>query len=320
MKIACPKCGFEEPESARECSRCGVVFGKLGRPSPDAPRHQSPVPGPQSVGPTGDRGLGTDADDVPDGRIGPAELKVLGIGLVAAIIVSVTPLISFIFSGIITLFHELGHAVMGWILGMPSIPSFDFVYGGGLTHHSGFQIIVALLIAGAFPYGMYLFRQNRKAVVLIGTLFLIWLFFVSSEWRRDFLFSAAGHLAEFILAGILFYQALSGVGWRIPEIERPLGAFVAFFVQINSMKFAWRLMHDAEFLSWYREGKGGMLMNDLESVALDLHIHTPFNPGIIGVARLLFIFSFVPIAVALIWYFQRSRWHRVLRSLRTVDA
>ncbi|MDQ6803124.1 MAG: hypothetical protein M3041_20160 [Acidobacteriota bacterium] len=263
----------------------------------------------------------SDADeDVLDGRIGPSELKILGIGLIAAIVVSAIPLTRFVFSGIITLFHELGHAVMGWILGMPAIPAFDFVYGGGMTSHSGFQIVVALLIAGGFVYVMYFFRQNRKALFLIGTLFLVWLFFVSSEWRRDLLFSAAGHLSEFILAGILFYQALSGVGWRIPEVERPLGAFVSFFVQINSMQFAWRLMHDPEFLAWYREGKGGMLMNDLEGIALDLHIHTPFNPGIAGVARLLLLFSFVPIAVALIWYFQRARWHRVLRALRTVDA
>ena len=159
MKIACPKCGFEEPESARECSRCGIVFGKIGRPSPAAPRHPLPAT----------RGEGTQ-DEIPNGRIGPAELKILGIGLVVAIIVSVTPFVSFVFSAIITLFHELGHAVMGWILGMPAIPAFDFVYGGGITSHSGFQIIVALLIAGGFAYwavagfsaGFYkpIFRRN----------------------------------------------------------------------------------------------------------------------------------------------------------------
>ena len=81
--------------------------------------------------------------------------------------------------------------------------------------------------------------------------------------------------------------------------------------------FCRNLMTDPDFLAWYKEGKGGMLMNDLEGIALDLHIHTPFNPGIEGVARLLLLFTFVPIAAALIWYFQRARWHRVLRSLRT---
>lgn len=310
MKIACPKCGFEEEENARECSRCGIVFGKLGHASPAASRHPLPA----------SRGDGSQSSEIPNGRLGRAELKILGIGLVAAIVVSAIPFTRFVFSAIITLFHELGHAVMGWILGMPAIPAFDFTYGGGITPHTRFQFMLALLIAAAIGYAMWLFRQNRKSLILIGALFLVWLFFVSADWRREFAFGAAGHLSEFILAGILFYQALSGVGWRMPEIERPLGAFVAFFVQINSMQFAWRLMHDPDFLAWYREGKGGMLMNDLEGIALDLHIHTPFNPGIIGVARLLLVFSFVPIGVALLWYFQRSRWHRMLRALRTADA
>jgi hypothetical protein len=259
-------------------------------------------------------------DEVPDGRIGAKELRILGIGLVLAMIVNAVPILRFIFSAIITLSHELGHAVMGWILGMPAIPAFDIVYGGGITSHSNFQIALALLIAAGFFYAMWLFRQNMTTVVLIGALFLVWLFFVSADWRREFAFGAAGHLSEFILAGILFYMALSGTGWRIPEIERPLGAFVAFFVQINSMLFAWRLIHDPDFLAWYREGKGGMLMNDLEGIALDLHIHTPFNPGIEGVARMLLVFAFVPMIVALLWYLQRSRWHRMLRALGTASV
>jgi len=266
-------------------------------------------------------GAGSTSDDtIVDGRIGTSELKVLGFGLIAAVFVYALPFTRFVFSAIVTLFHELGHAVAGWLLGYPSIPAFDFVYGGGITPHGPFQLAIALLVAGGFGYFGWLFHENRTTVALIAGVALIWLFFVSAEWRRDLVFSAAGHISEFVLAGILFYQALAGVGWRIPEIERPLGAFVAFFVQINSMSFAWRLMHDPDFLEWYKEGKGGALMNDLESIALDLHIHTPFNPGIIGVTRLLLVFGFVPIAVALLWYFQRSRWHRVLRALRTATA
>lgn len=307
MNIACPKCGFEEAENARECARCGIIFGKYGAPPPRRLDIRL-------------RTGSTSADVVPDGRVGAQELKILGIGLVLAIFVYAVPFTRMMFSALVTLFHEFGHAVMGWIFGYPSIPAFDFVYGGGMTSHGTFRMPLALAIAGGLGYLAWLFRQNRKTVAVIGGIFLLWLFFVSAEWRREIAFAAAGHIAEFILAGILFYQALAGVGWRIPEIERPLGAFIAFFVQIHSMSFAWRLMHDPDFLEWYRQGKGGALMNDLEVIALDLHIHTPFNPGIIGATRLLFLFSFVPIAVAMVWYFQRERWHRVLRAFGTADA
>lgn len=261
-----------------------------------------------------------DEERVTDGRIGPAEWKILGIGLGAAIVVYAFPLTRFVFSALVTLFHELGHAVAGWLLGYPSLPAFDFVYGGGFTHMGAFQPMIATAVALVLAYIGWLVRENRKSVAIVAAFFLVWLFFVTREWRREIVFASAGHIAEFVLAGILFYKALAGVGWRAPEVERPAGAFVAFFVQIHSTLFAWRLIHDTGYLEWYREGKGGALMNDLEVVALDLQIWLGLTPGIEGVARALLVFSVLPTIVALAWFFERARWHRVLRALRTVDA
>jgi len=295
VNIACPRCGFEEPESATECARCGIVFGKwspsLSRPLvPQMPARPAAVRAREK-----------------------ADFKILAYGLAAAIVVYAIPFTRFVFSAIVTLFHEFGHAVVGWLMGYPSLPAFDLVYGGGITQHGQFHLSIALAIAGGIGYLGWRFRDDRTIVVALAVFFIVWLFFVSTEWRRDLAFSAAGHVSEFVIAGIFFYQALAGVGWRSPEVERPLGAFVAFFVQINSMGFAWRLMHDLDFLEWYKQGKGGMLMNDLESIALDLHIHTPFNPGIIGVTWMLFFFGFVPIAVALLLYFRPGILDPILR-------
>jgi len=315
--MVCPKCGFERREGAIECLRCGIVFAKWQAPPPaDDPELMPQVYDGRMPVALAQAAADEAAEEiVPDGRVGRYEWKILGIGLAAAIVVYALPLTRFIFSALVTLFHELGHAVLGWLLGYPSIPAFDFVYGGGFTPRGEFHVSIALVIAAAFAYGIWLFRENRTTMIVIGSLFLVWLFVVSAEWRRELIIAGAGHAFEFILAGILFYQALAGVGWKIPEVERPLGAFVAFFVQIHSMLFAWRLTRDPDFLAWYREGKGGALMNDLEVIALDLHIHTPLNPGIIGTARLLLLFSLLPMVVALVWYFQRARWHRLLRSL-----
>ncbi|HKR63641.1 MAG TPA: hypothetical protein VJZ00_07915 [Thermoanaerobaculia bacterium] len=300
--MTCPKCEFENARDALECAQCGVIFAKVTHARPL--EHRTYV---------------IEDERVADGRIGATEWKVLGFGLAAAILAYAFPLTRFILSALVTLFHEFGHAVIGWLMGYPSLPAFDLVYGGGLTHHGEFHLSIAIAIAGVFAYLAWLFRENKKSLGIIGAIFLVWLLFVSKEWHREIAFAAAGHLAEFVLAGILFYKALAGVGWRSPEFERPLGAFVAFFVQIHSMLFAWRLMHDASFVEWYRRGKGGALMNDLEVVALDLQIWLGMSPQIEGVARWLFLFSFVPIAIGLVWYFQRARWHRVLRALRTAE-
>jgi len=209
------------------------------------------------------------------------------------------------------LFHELGHTVASWLLGHPAIPAFDFFFGGGFTHEDNFKLPIALLVAGGFAWLGYRLRGNLRAVAVIAALFAVWLVCVTSEWRRETVISFAGPAFSLIMAGIFFYMSLTGVGFRIPEIERPLGAFVAFFVQIYGMQFALRLMSDADFLAWYQEGKGGAIMNDLEVVALNLHIHTPLNPGIKGVAAFLFAFSFVPIGVAVAWYFNREKARRL---------
>jgi hypothetical protein len=303
--VTCPKCGFDSGSGAVECARCGVIFARLNH----GPTPRISFPSPQ-----------TEVDAVPDGRIGRTELKFLGFGLAAAIVAYAIPFTRFVFSTLVTLFHELGHAVMGWLLGYPSLPAFDFVYGGGMTHHGAFRLSIALAVAGVFAWLAWTFRENKTSLALIGALFLVWFFVVTREWRREVAFAAAGHLAEFILAGILFYKALADVGWRIPEIERPLGAFVAFFVQIHATLFAWRLLRDPAFLSWYRGGKGGALMNDLEVIALDLQIWLGVAPGIEGVAKALLAVSLLPITLSLIWYFERARCHRVLRALRTVQS
>jgi hypothetical protein len=151
--MPCPKCGFDNARGAIECGRCGVVFAKLTRETPvDIRRYVM------------------DEERVADGRIGRAELRILGIGLAIAIVAYAIPLTRFVFSAIVTLFHEIGHAIAGWLLGHPSIPAFDFVYGGGFTHQGQFRLLLAVLIAGVFAYGMWLFRENPKTVALIAVV------------------------------------------------------------------------------------------------------------------------------------------------------
>jgi len=302
INIPCPKCGFESPESAKECSRCGIIFGKWVEDT--HVRRASARPA----------GLKPDlhSDEV---GIGSQELKVLAIGLVLAVIVNAVPFIRFIFGPIQIIIHELGHAIAGWLFGYPAIPSFDFIYGGGITPMGSHQVAIAILVAGGFAYLAYLFRGNRRTLVLIGSCFLVWLFFEASGWRRDLAISAAGHINECVFAGIFLYMALANIGWRMPEVERPLGAFLALFLEINMIRFCLELMHDQDALEIYKQGKGGMLMHDVDAVSSDLIIHTGWHPSIQTLAFLLLLFSFVPLALAVLVYLRRGQIRRVVTSL-----
>lgn len=310
--MTCPKCGFEQPAGAVDCGRCGIVFSKWDVPAEPAD-DLAPgvwVPPPPST-------IAFEDDVAPDGVLGPYEWKVLGIGLVAAILAQLFPITRWALSALKTLFHEIGHAVVAWLLGQPAIPAFDFTYGGGITHLTDFQPALAVLILAGLGWLVWRLRSNPRTLGILLAVTAIWLYSVSAEWRRETVIASAGVLFELILAAVFFYMALSGHGLRIPEIERPLAAFASFFVLMSTVIFTWRLGHDPDFMSWYLEGKGGALMNDLEIVALNLHIYTPLNPRIEGLCNMLMIFAPLPFLAALALHLKRSHLYRVVRELLT---
>lgn len=74
----CPRCGTDNGPASVECVRCGVILAKAARLQEPAERG---LPPPAVV----------EIERVADGRIGPAELALLVIGLVAAIVVYAFP-------------------------------------------------------------------------------------------------------------------------------------------------------------------------------------------------------------------------------------
>lgn len=229
-------------------------------------------------------------------------VKLLAFGFVGALLAHSFRLTRAPLETLKILFHEIGHAVVATILGCPSIPAFDFMFGGGFTHVGNFQPLLAIVIAAAIAYAGWRFRDNAPMLAATALGALVWLVCVSSEWRRETTYTAAGVIFELLLAATFLYMALANVGWRKPEIERPLVALIAFFVLFDSWLFSFRLIRDADFLEWYQAGKGGALMNDLEVVALNLKIHLGLNATIRGLAVLLFLFSFAPIGAAFLLY------------------
>ena len=295
--ILCPICTFEQGEGNETCARCGVVIAK-------ARVFARPLPG------------------IPAVDVAPRDAgawRILVGGSISALIAHAVPPLQFVLSPLVTLLHEFGHAATAWLLGCPAIPAFDFAYGGGITQHHDFQLPLGVLIAAAWAWLGWTFRRNPRTLAVLGLCAGAWLVAVSSEWRRELVIASMGHVGELVLAGVLLSMALAGAGWRIPEIERPLGAFAAFFVQMQTLRFAWRLRHDDAFLADYVAGKGGAMMNDLEVIALDVKIWTGASMDIREVAGwLVFLALAVPIAAILLYVF-RPRVHAAWHSLLVIE-
>ena len=110
-------------------------------------------------------------------RLDREALRALVIGLGLAVGVLLVPFLRFVLGYLTILVHELGHAAAGWLFGYPSIPAFDFRYGGGLTSHESRKIVIVLLVLGALGYAMWYCREHRAALTVVGAVTALYALF-----------------------------------------------------------------------------------------------------------------------------------------------
>ncbi len=176
--------------------------------------------------------------------------------------------LTFLISPLLIIIHELGHASVAWLFGYAAIPAFDFTYGGGVTMQTNDRIPLLLFGIGCgFAYLCYRYRQNDlTSRVLLGGA--IGYGICAFTPIHHILIVAMGHGFELLFAGIFLYRALSGWGcWH--SIERPLYGMLGLFIVFYDIRFACKLLTDAEERALYELGKGGILDNDFTRLAID---------------------------------------------------
>jgi hypothetical protein len=182
-------------------------------------------------------------------------LKSLAIGLGLAVGILLVPFLRFVLGYLTILVHELGHAVAGWLFGYPSIPAFDFRYGGGVTGHESRQLPIVIAVLGALGYAIWYCRRHRLAAAIAGAATALYALAAFTPLHQA-LITFMGHGSELVFAGIFLYRAISGSAIK-HAVERPLYAMVGFFIVLSDMRFAWGLIHDAGARAAYEEAKGG---------------------------------------------------------------
>ena len=194
----------------------------------------------------------------------------LGIGLALAVLAaSVSPL-KFIFSYLTIAIHELGHAVFGWLFGYPSIPAFDFRYGGGFAVHRGRSTIVLIGVYAAIAAAGWLYRRNRRMLCMLAALLALHAL-VAYTAAHHVVILFMGHGAELLLAGVFLYRAMSGRS-IVRAVERPLYAFCGLFILICDIVFVHGLMTHRGKRILYEAAKGGGHWMDFSRIA-ERHLH-----------------------------------------------
>ena len=303
IAFSCPHCGksfrVEEGLAGRRarCKNCGTVtrLPLLAETAASAlSRPIAAIEEPAVRRPAGRR---------KRKKIDSSAVKSLAIGFLLACLALVIPPARFVLHVLITVIHELGHTATSWLCGSPAVPSFDLTYGGGVSFSVARQPILILLIYAGFSFLAFRARENRRALCALLAVIGLYSVVVFSP-LRGLLTSAMGHGAELLVAGIFLYRGLSG-SQILRSQERPLYAFVGFYIVLSDAAFAFQLMTSREHRQAYGEEKGGGHWMDFSRIA-DEYLHTRLE---FVAALFLLACVFTPLAALVVHRFNRRSEH-----------
>ena len=345
--MRCPKCDFAQPDDNIECLRCGVVFSKLkalpvqsiptepvrrpiipdrkqtpkplresGTPAPTPEqRHEaSEVRQPEPILDKAHRSIekeAVEAEQPPEPRhLDRTDLLVMISGAGIAALAFISTFVSNTLWTMTTLVHEMGHALFGWLFGLPSLPAFDLMYGGGVTISQQQSILLLVVIYCLLGYLMYYYRKNTGTLIWLGVLGIIHFLCVITKWH-EVIYLFMGHGTELIIAGLFIYRALSGSA-VVHFAERPLYAAIGFFIVYQDTGFAYRLMTSPEARQAYGEAKGGGHWMDFSRIGSDY-----LGTSLENVAGVFFVFCLLTIVLGYLAFRYQEYIHTSLvRRLR----
>ncbi len=232
---------------------------------------------------------------------------VLGAGFGLSLLILFLGMPRHIFAMFTVLLHEFGHALFGWLFGYPSIPKFDFAYGGGMTFHQDQKLLIILVILGLWGWGLYLFRKNRLTRAMLGGGLLIYLLMVFTSHHMIILLFM-GHGTELVFAIVFLYRAVTCSG-VVHSIERPLYAASGFFIILHDIYFAWGLVTNPMAQSLYARQKGSMHFGDFSRIGLR-HLGASMET----VAAFFLLCCLLSLAVAFLVIRYRAHWHTWLQE------
>ena len=201
-----------------------------------------------------------------DAGLDAAGWTALAVGFGLAALTQVVPFLEMLVGYFVVLVHEMGHAIAGWLFGYPSLPAFDFTYGGGVTSHAGAQSqLIVWLVLGTLAFLGWVFRGNRLTVSAVAVVTVIYAALAFTPAHHAFIV-AFGHGAELVFAFVFLQRAFTGNACQLPA-ERPLYAWLGFHVVLHDVFFAWGLATSALSRQQYADAKGGGHWMDFSRLA-----------------------------------------------------
>ncbi len=163
-------------------------------------------------------------------------------------------------------FHEIGHTVFMWFYGYPTLPTFDFEHGGGMSWAlSGQKIPIVITIWFIMGYGFWILKGHKKlqlGIVLLCILNITLVFNQHHTALLDFM----GPAFESLVASFFLYRALFNLAPR-GDLERFLNSFFGFAMIFQVFVNAYGLLKSEAYRLAYYQQKGSHGFGDFDKIA-----------------------------------------------------
>lgn len=163
--------------------------------------------------------------------------------------------------------HEMGHATVGCLLGLPSTPAIS-LRGEAWTGHGAFRPWLAVACPVVLGAAALLLRERRGAMLGLGAAALL-LPVLAFSRAGEVLTIAGGHLAELSFAACAYAVVVTG-GRTGSRAERIAGAVAGAIVQFANLRLCFGLMTSAAARATYA-GNGSLgIKNDYLRLSQDV--------------------------------------------------
>ncbi len=219
----------------------------------------------------------------------------LALGLATAPLFAWVPLFRTMAWFLAALVHEMGHAALAWLCGMPSLPAISLAGHAAAVHGPPLPLL-ALAITGALAALAWTrLAGGARAVGL--ALALVVQPALAFTPLRELAHLLAGHGAEIAFAALCLWRALDG-GFTRSRLERALYGALGWMLLGRNASLCLGLMRSAAARAEYRSNGSFGLTNDylraasflgwtLPSVALVMLLATLLAlPAALGLWRL----------------------------------
>jgi hypothetical protein len=185
---------------------------------------------------------------------------VLGVGVVLAPILTLTPLLRYVGWFLASLVHETGHSAMAWLFGCAAFPAIRLDGHAAAFHREQQTLLCALVVAGLLAFAWASRERPRRLLTAVA---LTVAYLIAATTRvHEALFLLGGHLGELAFAAYAFSRAMDG-GFTGTMAERCAHSGVACYLVGRTGFLAVGLLTSAAARETYATNGSFGLENDL---------------------------------------------------------